>query len=100
MYSDGVFGDTRAKDWIPTRRGVIMSVGGTPHFNYRRHTLTPGLWIVPSESPASEAERFQFILCAVSGAVSGAERFQFILERKVSGTEKRLSGVNMPGIDP
>jgi hypothetical protein len=29
----------RARDWIPTRRGVKMSAGAAPHFNYTRDTL-------------------------------------------------------------
>jgi hypothetical protein len=31
--------DPRARDWIPTRRGVKMSGGASPHFNYKRDTL-------------------------------------------------------------
>jgi hypothetical protein len=30
---------SRARDWIPTRRGVKMSGGAAPHFNYSRDTL-------------------------------------------------------------
>jgi hypothetical protein len=39
MSSDGVSGDPRARDWIPTRRDVKMSGGAASHFNYERDTL-------------------------------------------------------------
>src|SRR5262249_7692489 len=34
----GVLGP-RARDWIPTRRGVKISGGAAPHFNYKRDIL-------------------------------------------------------------
>ena len=42
VSSDGVDRssvDPRARDWIPTRRGVKMSGGAASHFNYERDTL-------------------------------------------------------------
>jgi hypothetical protein len=30
---------SKARDWIPTRRGVKMSGGAAQHFNYSRDTL-------------------------------------------------------------
>ena len=39
LPSDGVSGGPRARDWIPTRRGVKMARGAASHFNYERDTL-------------------------------------------------------------
>jgi len=53
MSSDGVSVDPRARDWIPTRRGVKMSVGELPHIST---TIgTPSDAAVQDEDDAGQA---------------------------------------------